>query len=111
MKMLDTLLPKEKLKQRTFDIEADSYEILLDFSQNYLDASVSKIINCCIYDLEEHEQVTMYEVKDLEKHTVMIRESAMECLNRMKKKFNLPIYVLINIAIREGIEKLDKKIK
>lgn len=109
--MLDTLQLKEELSQRTLDIEADSYEKLIDLSTNYFDASASKIINMCIYDLAEKEQVIMCEMKDLEKHSVMIRKSAMECLNKMKKKFNIPIYVLINIAIREGIEKLEKKIK
>ena len=111
MSMLDTLQLKEELSQRTFDIESDSYEKLIDLSTNYLDASASKIINMCIYDLAEKEQVIMCEMKDLEKHSVMIRKSAMECLNKMKKKFNIPIYVLINIAIREGIEKLEEKIK
>ncbi|MDO4391513.1 MAG: hypothetical protein Q4C11_00200 [Clostridium sp.] len=111
MSMLDTLQLKEELSQRTLDIESDSYEKLIDLSTNYLDASASKIINMCIYDLAEKEQVIMCEMKDLEKHSVMIRKSAMECLNKMKKKFNIPIYVLINIAIREGIEKLEEKIK
>jgi len=111
MGMIDTLLPKEELSQRTLDIEANLYETLLDLAENYFDASVSKIINLCIYDLAEKEQVTMCEMKDLEKHSVIIRKSALDCLNNMKKKYNIPIYVLINIAIKEGIEKLEKKIK
>ena len=111
MGMLDTLLNREELSQRTLDIESELYEILLDLSENYFDASVSRIINLCIYDLAEKDQVTMYEMKDLEKHTVVMRKSAIESLNKMKKKFNIPIYVLLNIAIKEGIEKLDKKIK
>lgn len=111
MGMLDNLLQKEELSQRTLDIEADLYEILVDLSNNYFDASVSKIINLCIYELAEKEQVIMCEMKDLEKHSVMLRKSAMECLNKMKKKYNIPIYVLINTAIKEGIDKLEKKIK
>lgn len=110
MSMLDTLQLREDLNQRTLDIEADSYEKLIDLSTNHFDASASKIINMCIYDLAEKEQVTMCEMKDLEKHSVIIRKSAMDCLNKMKKKYNIPIYVLINIAIREGIAKLEQKI-
>jgi hypothetical protein len=102
------LLKREELSQRTLDIEADLYEKLIDLSENYFDASVSKIINLCIYELAEQEQVTMCGMKDLEKHSVMVRKSAMDCLNAMKKKYNIPIYVLINIAIKQGIEKLDK---
>lgn len=111
MSMLDTLQLKEELSQRTLDIEADSYEKLIDLSSNHFDASVSKIINYCIYDLAQKETVVMCEMKDLEKHTVILKSSALECLNEMKKKFNIPIYVLINVAIREGIEFLEKKIK
>lgn len=109
--MLDTLQLKEELCQRTLDIEADSYEKLLDFSDNYFDASVSKIINYCIYDLAEKQTVIMTEMKDLEKHTVIIRKSALNTLNDMKKKYNIPIYVLLNIAIRDGIKKLESRIK
>lgn len=111
MSMLDTLQLKEELSQRTLDIEADSYEKLIDLSSNHFDASVSKIINCCICDLAQREKVIMCEMKDLEKHTVILRKSTLECLNEMKKKYNIPIYVLINVAIREGIEILNKKIK
>ena len=71
------------------------------FYANYID----------VYDLVEKEQVVMCEMKDLEKHSVMIRKSAMECLNKMKKKYNIPIYVIINVAIREGIAKLEQRIK
>lgn len=109
--MLDTLQLREELSQRTLDIEVDSYEKLLKLSTKYYDASASKIINLCIYDLAEKEQVTMCEMKELEKHSVIIRKSALDCLNKMKKKYNIPIYVLINIAIREGIEKLEQRIK
>lgn len=111
MGMLDTLLRKEALSQRTLDIESDLYEKLIRLSENEFDASVSKIINLCIYELAEKEQVTMREMKDLEKHSVIMRKSALETLNEMKKKYNIPIYVLINIAIKEGIEKLEQKIK
>ncbi len=109
MGMLDTLLPKEKLYQRTLDIEADLYEKLLNLSNNYFDASVSKIINLCIYELADKEQVTMCKMTDLEKHSVILRKSAMDCLSEMKKKYNIPSYVLINVAIKEGIHKLEAK--
>ena len=46
--MLDTLLRKEALSQRTLDIESDLYEKLIRLSENEFDASVSKIINLCI---------------------------------------------------------------
>lgn len=108
MDITKVLLKREELSQRTLDIESELYEKLADLSANYFDASISKIINLCIYDLADKEQVTMQEMKDLEKHSVIIRKSAMECLNNMKKKYNIPIYVLINIAIKEGVEKLEK---
>jgi len=110
--MLDTLpLKNDGREQKTLDIEAEAYEKLIDLSTNYFNASVSKIINMCILDLAEKDQVVMTEIKDLEKHTVILTKSTVDCLNSMKKKFNIPIYVLVNTAIREGIQKLEKKIK
>lgn len=110
MNILDSLQFKEELFQRTLDIEIESYNKLVDLSSNYFDASVSKIINYCIMDFSQKERVTMYEVGELEKHTVILRKSTISTLNELKRKFNIPMYVLINIAIKEGISILENRL-
>ena len=52
----------------------------------------------------------LYEVGELEKHTVILRKSTISTLNELKRKFNIPMYVLINIAIKEGISILENRL-
>jgi len=108
MNAIDSLWKKERLEQKTVQIEDMLYEQLLHLSEKQLDASVSKIINACIYDFASKERITMHEIKDLSKHSVIFRTSALEKLAGMKAKFNIPQYVILNLSIKEGIEKIRK---
>lgn len=73
-----------------------------------LDASVSKIINACVYDFSNKERITMHEITDLSKHSVIFRESTLKKLVEMKSKFNIPQYIILNLSIREGIDKINE---
>lgn len=111
MKLLDVVLKKEKRCQRTVDIQEDLYIRLNELSVKYFDASVSKLINLAIYDFNDgRETVTMCQMKDLGKHTVIFKESALEVLNQLKKKYNIPIYVILNLAIKDAVENLESRI-
>lgn len=108
MGAVDSLWKKEELEQKTVQIEDTLYDQLIELSENQLDASVSKIINACIYEFSEKERITMREITDLSKHSVIFRKTALEKLTGMKAKFNIPQYVILNLAIKEGIEKIQK---
>lgn len=108
MGTIDSLWKKERLEQKTVQIEDKLYEQLIEISENQLDTSVSKIINACIYEFANKERITMHEITDLSKHSVIFRETALEKLAEMKAKFNIPQYVLLNLSIKEGIEKILK---
>lgn len=108
MNTIDSLWEKEKLEQKTVQIEDKLYEQLIEISNNQLDASVSKIINACIYDFSNKERITMHEITDLSKHSVIFRKSALKKLVEMKAKFNIPQYIILNLSIKEGIEKINK---
>ena len=107
MSAVDSLWEKESLQQKTVQVEDDLYEQLTEISENKLDASVSKIINACIYDFSNKERITMHEITDLSKHSVIFRTSALKKLSEMKSKFNIPQYIILNLAIKEGIEKIN----
>ena len=110
MNAKDTLWDKEKLEQKTVQIEDKLYEKLVKISENLLDASVSRLINACIYDFADITEFTMKEVGEMTKHSVIFRKSASEKLMEARARFNLPQYVILNFAIREGIKKiLDDK--
>ena len=111
MDIIDTLWGKDKLVQKTMQIEDSLYEELVKLSENMLDASVSKIINACVYEFSHKDKLTMYQQGDLTKHSVIFRKSAVKKLADMKAKFNIPQYVILNIAIKSGIEKIKKSRK
>lgn len=100
MGSIDSLWKKEELEQKTVQIEDKLYEQLIELSENELDASVSKIINACIYEFSSKERITMHEITDLSKHSVIFRKTALEKLVEMKAKFNIPQYVLLNLSIK-----------
>ena len=111
MDIIDTLWGKDKLVQKTMQIEDSLYEELVKLSENMLDASVSKIINACVYEFSHKDKLTMYQLGDLTKHSVIFRKSAVKKLADMKAKFNISQYVILNIAINSGIEKITKSRK
>lgn len=108
MGAIDSLWKKEELEQKTVQIEDTLYEQLIELSEKELDASVSKIINACIYEFADKERITMHEITDLSKHSVIFRKTALDKLAGMKAKFNIPQYIILNLAIKEGIEKIQK---
>ncbi len=108
MDAIDSLWKKDKLEQKTVQIEDKLYEQLVELSDGQLDASVSRIINACIYDFADKERITMHEIKDLSKHSVIFRRTALDKLASMKSKFSIPQYVILNLSIKEGIEKILK---
>ena len=109
MNAIDTLWEKDELEQRTVQIEDDLYDQLVILSENKFDASVSKIINACIYDFANKEKIMMHEIKNLSKHSVIFRKTSIDKLIELKAKFNIPQYIILNLAIKEGIEKLLEK--
>ena len=51
---------KDVIVQKTFEIESGLYDRLEFLSENIYDASISKLVNACIDDLVETEDVKLY---------------------------------------------------
>lgn len=109
MNAIDTLWKKEELEQKNVQIEDDLYDQLVSLSEGEWDASVSKIINACIYEFKDRKEIRMKEIKNLSKHSVIFRKSSIKILMELKAKFNIPQYIILNLAIKEGIEQLLKR--
>lgn len=60
MNVLDRFWPKDELIQKTIEIESSLYDEIEFLCENVYDASVSKIINACIDELIETEDVKLY---------------------------------------------------
>ena len=97
---------KEKLISRTLEIDEELYNQLEFLSKEIYDASISKLVNAAIEDLLETEDIQIYKRKNNSyvSRSFLIRDSLLEGLYELKKKYRVPIYLLVNIAIRNELE-------
>lgn len=96
---------KEKVIPRTIEIEDDFYLILEKLSKEIYDASINKLVNAAIENLIKKENIQTYKRGDKIRltRTFLLRESVLKGLYELKKKYGLPIYLLVNIAIRNAL--------
>ena len=79
MSVLDRFWPKDELVQKTIEIESSLYDEIEFLCENVYDTSVSKIINTCVDDLIETEDVKLYPKESNElftKHSIILRKSS-----------------------------------
>lgn len=112
MSILDRFWKHDTLIQKTIEIESNLYDKIEYLSENVYDASISKIINACIDDLIEKENVQLYTKEDNElftKHSIILRKKSLDNLNLLKEKYGISVYKLIHIAIKNVILELEKE--
>lgn len=105
---------KEKWIKKSAEIEGKLYDNLKEISSNELDASINKIIDACIDELQIGEKVIIYKKEQGEinvARSIIIRESMYKKLEDMREKYGISISKLVNIAIREGLAKYNRIIK
>lgn len=95
--------------QRVFDLDDDLYTRIENIAESKYHKSVSAIINACILELAETEDVKLYKNQNefLVKHSVILRKKTLDELYRLKDIYKVPIYRLINIAMRNAIDELE----
>lgn len=104
---------KEKWIKKSAEIEGKLYDTLKGISSKELDASINKIIDACIDEFEMGEKVIIYKKEMGEinvARSIIIRESMYKKLEDMREKYGISISKLVNIAIREGLEKYHRYI-
>ena len=110
----DRFYDKDIIVQKTFEIESSLYDRLEFLSENVYDASISKLINACIDDLVDTEDIKLYPKDGTElytKHSLLLRRYSLNNLEALKLKYDISVYKLINMAIRRALEELDKEEK
>ena len=115
MKPFDRFYDKDVIIQKTFEIESKLFDKLEFLSENVYDASISKLVNAAIENLIKTENIQIYERKKTSyvSRSFLIRGSFLEGLYNLKRKYRVPIYLLVNIAIRNVLveEKADQVLK
>ena len=107
MGAFDRFYKKEKLVRKTIEIDNKLYEKLKDLSDNEISASVNQLINACIEELIKKENLKMYVKPKNEisiKHSLLIRESFVGELDKLKDKYDISIYKLVNMSIYNALE-------
>ncbi len=102
------VLKQEKTLRRRIEIDISLYEKLKELSNDVYDASVNKLINVAIIDMIKEDNVEIYTRPDEERtepHNLLIRENAFNGLEKLKSKYGLSIYKLVNIAIYNALYK------
>jgi len=105
---------KERWIKKSVEIEGNLYDKLKEITEKELDASINKIIDACIDDLEIGEKVVIYQKAKNEinvARSIIIRESIYKKLEDMREKYGISISKLVNIAIRSGLEKYQENKK
>lgn len=102
MSCLEKLNKREELINRTLEIDEELYYKLEYLSKEKYEASISKIINIAVEELVKTEKVKIYKRKNNSYvvRSVLLRKSVFDGLYELKNKFRVPIYLLVNIAVR-----------
>ena len=106
----DWFLSKEELLKKTISIDNSLYEKLIELSNTRYQASVNKLINASIEELLKTQEIRKYKKVDGElsiQHSLLIRESLFEGLEKLKQKHKISICKLVNISIKNALEQLE----
>ena len=110
MGTFDRFWKRDKLLKKTIDIDNTLYEKLNELSKTVYHTSTNQLINACIEELLNTRNIKRYEKPDGEitdQRSLLIRKSLFDGLEQLREKYNLSIYKLVNIAIKNAIDELE----
>lgn len=109
MGAFDRFWEKDNLLRKTMVIDNSLYEKLNEIAYNKYQTSTNQLINACIEELIKTKKVNVYAKASGElsiKHSLLIRETLFNELEKMRDSYNISIYKLVNIAIRNALDDL-----
>ncbi|MGN1326655.1 MAG: hypothetical protein ACI4VQ_01000 [Clostridia bacterium] len=113
MKSFWRFYKRENMISKTLNIDENFYCELERLSDTVYDASISKLVNASIEELLNTEKIEIYKRERTNQVTrsFLIRESLLDGLYELKRKYMISINLLVNIAIRNAIleEKMDEE--
>lgn len=107
MGAFDRFWKKDNLLKKTITIDNSLYEKLAEIAKNEYQASTNQLINGCIEELIKTKNIKIYPKQQGElsiQHSLLIRETLFNELEKMRDEYNLSIYKLVNIAIKNAID-------
>ncbi len=111
MGAFDRFWEKGNLLKKTIVIDNTFYEKLNELAKTKYQTSTNQLINACIEELLKTKKINVY-VKPKgeisEQRSLLIREELFEGLEKMREEYNLSIYKLVNIAIKNALEEIEK---
>lgn len=111
MGAFDRFWEKGNLLKKTIVIDNTFYEKLNELAKTKYQTSTNQLINACIEELLKTKKINVY-VKPKgeisEQRSLLIREELFEGLEQMRDKYHLSIYKLVNIAIKNALEEIEK---
>jgi hypothetical protein len=110
MSTFNRFYKREKIFNRTLDIDEELYTKLEYISKYILDASVNKLVNAAIEELIKTEDVKVYKIlnSNYVTRSFAIKESLVEGLYDLKSEYGISIRALVNIAIKNALEELER---
>ncbi len=112
MGAFDRFWERDELIKKSIPIDNKLYTKLDKLSKNKYHTSKNQLINACIEYIIETENIKVYKMEEgeiAEQHSLLIRKSLFEGLEKLRDKYNLSIYKLLNIAINNAIEEFEKQ--
>ena len=114
MEWYERFYSKEKWVKKSTEIEGKLYDRLKEISGSELDASINKIIDACVDELKLEDKIVIYRKENDEinvARSIIVRESMYKKLEDLREKYGISISKIVNIAIKMGLEKYDKRSK
>ena len=100
-----------KTVKKSINIDDSLYKRLMRYTKKNYDATISDMINVCIEDLLSTGSVKYYAKPEDEitiYRSVMIRKENAEALNKITQKTGISLTRLVNIAMKEFLDKYNK---
>lgn len=111
MGAFDRFWEKGNLLKKTIVIDNTFYEKLNELAKTKYQTSTNQLINGCIEELLRTKKINVYvrpKGEISEQRSLLIREELFEGLEQMRDKYHLSIYKLVNIAIKNALEEIEK---
>ena len=97
--------------KKSINIDDSLYKRLMRYTKKNYDATISDMINVCIEDLLSTGSVKYYAKPEDEitiYRSVMIRKENAEALNKITQETGISLTRLVNIAMKEFLDKYNK---
>ena len=110
MGAFDRFWKRDKLLKKTIEIDNSLYEKLNELSKTIYHTSTNQLINACIEELLDTRNIKIYEKPEgeiTEQHSLLIRKSLFDGLEELREKYDISIYKLVNISIKNAIDELE----